>query len=602
MHRHLPPVLIATVLSAAIGTAVAQPPDHAVGQPPMFGKGHPFDTGDLPPGRTRDRLDALPVPARERALDWLHRFDFPEADLDALQIDDEGGVFYADPVPPAPASGEEEGPGTDAPATEPAANAADNAFTLHSRIDAANVVYLDFDGHVISGTAWNSSTDPLYAKPFDLDGDPSTFSAAERAAIAEIWHRVAEDFAPFDIDVTTEEPVVFDGYTGRVLITSRTDAYGTAMPYQTAGGVAYIGVWGRSDYPTRYSPALVYYDNLSRGTTYIAEASAHEFGHNLGLSHDGNGSTTYYAGHGSGYTSWAPIMGNSYYNNVTQWSKGEYSGANNTQDDLAVIASGLDWAGDDHGDGLGSATPLAVNTDGQVLVSNPELDPNNIFPENKGVIDDVQDSDVFWFSAGSGQVNLTVNPAWDAFYRTGKRGANLDVQVRLLDANGQTVATSDPTSDTYSTVSANVPAGVYYVEVSGVGNGNYSAYASQGQYFIAGSIPPGGEVIEVPPQAGFNFGCMDLGCSFSDASSDSDGGIIAWAWDFGDGSGSTARNPSHSYAAGGSYSVTLTVTDDSGLTDTVSQNSDRQRAQYRTHGRLRILLHRPGLQLQRQLQ
>jgi PKD repeat protein len=571
MHRHLPPILIATVLSAAIGSAMAQPPDHANGKPPMFGKGHPFDVGDLPPGRMRDRLDALPVPARERALDWLHRFDFPAADLDALRIDDEGAVFYVDPVPPAAAPGEEEAAGAEDPSTEQAANAADNAFTLHSRIDAPHVVYLDFDGHTISGTAWNGSTDPLYARPFDLDGNPSSFSEAERAAIAEIWHRVAEDFAPFDIDVTTEEPASFDGYTGRVLITSKTDANGRAMPSNSGGGVAYVGVWGRSDYATRYSPALVYYDNLAKGTTYIAEASAHEFGHNLGLSHDGNGSTTYYAGHGSGNTSWAPIMGNSYSNNVTQWSRGEYSGANNTQDDLAIIASGLDWAGDDHADDLAGATPLALQADGQVLVSNPQHDPNNLYPENKGVIDDAADQDLFVVSAGAGQLELTVNPAWDAFYRTSKRGANLDIQAQLLDASGQTLASSDPASDTHAAVSASVTAGTYYLRVSGVGNGNYSDYASAGQYFVAGSVPPGGGAIDVPPQAAFNYGCMDLSCSFSDASGDADGSIVARAWDFGDGSSSTERNPGHSFAAAGSYNVTLTVTDDSGLTGNISR-------------------------------
>ena len=39
------------------------------------------------------------------------------------------------------------------------------------------------------------------------------------------------------------------------------------------GGVAYVGVWGYSLYPTKYSPALVYYDNLAGSPTYIAEAN-----------------------------------------------------------------------------------------------------------------------------------------------------------------------------------------------------------------------------------------------------------------------------------------------------------------------------------------
>ena len=169
---------------------------------------------------------------------------------------------------------------------------------------------------------------------------------------------MAEDLAPFDIDVTTEEPSSFDRYTGHVLITHTVDATGKQMPSNGGGGVAYVNVFGRSDYHSYYSPALVYYDHLGNGgQTYVAEASSHEFGHNLGLSHDGaNPSTQYYQGLGSGLVSWAPIMGNSYYNNVTEWSKGEYPDANQTQDDLAIIEGKLGYTPDDHGDTFATAT------------------------------------------------------------------------------------------------------------------------------------------------------------------------------------------------------------------------------------------------------
>jgi PKD repeat protein len=69
------------------------------------------------------------------------------------------------------------------------------------------------------------------------------------------------------------------------------------------------------------------------------------------------------------------------------------------------------------------------------------------------------------------------------------------------------------------------------------------------------------------PTASFTHGCTDLDCSFTDTSTDSDGTVVSWSWDFGDGSTSTAQNPSHSYASGGSYTVSLTVTDDDGATE-----------------------------------
>src|SRR5205823_7548933 len=65
-----------------------------------------------------------------------------------------------------------------------------------------------------------------------------------------------------------------------------------------------------------------------------------------------------------------------------------------------------------------------------------------------------------------------------------------------------------------------------------------------------------------PRSAPYSCSCHGRACSFSDQSSDPDGSIASWQWTFGDGtSGSTAQNPSHTYSAGGSYTVTLTVKD-----------------------------------------
>jgi len=75
----------------------------------------------------------------------------------------------------------------------------------------------------------------------------------------------------------------------------------------------------------------------------------------------------------------------------------------------------------------------------------------------------------------------------------------------------------------------------------------------------------------IAPVAAFTLSCPTLTCSFTDASSDADGTIVSRSWNFGDGQTSTATNPSHSYAAGGTYTVTLTVTDNDGKADSASQ-------------------------------
>lgn len=68
--------------------------------------------------------------------------------------------------------------------------------------------------------------------------------------------------------------------------------------------------------------------------------------------------------------------------------------------------------------------------------------------------------------------------------------------------------------------------------------------------------------VNQPPVANFTVTANALLASFSDASSDSDGSVLAWAWNFGDGSTSNLKNPTHTYAAAGTYKVSLVVTDD----------------------------------------
>jgi PKD repeat protein len=76
----------------------------------------------------------------------------------------------------------------------------------------------------------------------------------------------------------------------------------------------------------------------------------------------------------------------------------------------------------------------------------------------------------------------------------------------------------------------------------------------------------------LPPTANFTFTTNNLTANFTDTSTDSDGTIVSWAWNFGDSGTSTQQNPSHTYAAAGTYTVGLTVTDDDGATGYISKS------------------------------
>jgi PKD repeat protein len=86
----------------------------------------------------------------------------------------------------------------------------------------------------------------------------------------------------------------------------------------------------------------------------------------------------------------------------------------------------------------------------------------------------------------------------------------------------------------------------------------------------------GGNVTEppaanTPPVAKFGVTCVQLTCTFSDSSTDAEGSIKAWKWDFGDGNTDPNQNPVHAYAAAQTYSASLTVTDDSNATNSVTK-------------------------------
>ena len=75
----------------------------------------------------------------------------------------------------------------------------------------------------------------------------------------------------------------------------------------------------------------------------------------------------------------------------------------------------------------------------------------------------------------------------------------------------------------------------------------------------------------IPPTANFTYTTSGLTANFTDTSTDSGGTVVSWNWSFGDATISTVENPSHLYTSAGTYTVTLSVTDNEGATGTTSK-------------------------------
>ena len=126
--------------------------------------------------------------------------------------------------------------------------------------------------------------------------------------------------------------------------------------------------------------------------------------------------------------------------------------------------------------------------------------------------------------------------------------------------DGTTATAKNPTK-TYTT------AGTYTVTLTVTDNAGTASTATSKSVNVTAPPPAPNQ----GPTAAFTSSCTYLACTFTDGSTDSDGTVTGWSWNFGDGTTSTLRNPSKTYATAGSYTVTLTVTDNAGATSPASQ-------------------------------
>ena len=415
-----------------------------------------------------------------------------------------------------PAPDQPQPSGTGGPAAAPVAAATpvalaltiadQDVFNLETNPGASKTVYLNFRGANLSGTQWipSGSSWNGVAPAFTLDSDTSTnFSAAELAAIKEIFARVACDYAPFNVNVTTKAPT-----SDRINRSSSSDSvYGTVClfsnissqtGYANAGGVAYVGVFNSVN-AEAYKPALVFPNKLGNNAKSIAEAASHEIGHNLNLSHDGTtGGSAYYSGQGSN-PGWAPIMGVGYYKTLTQFSRGSYSGANNTENDFSQIAGeGVGYWQDVIGNDRATASSLTLtDADGDGLSDKLQVGGTIELTASNGL--GTPDRDFYSFLAPSdGSVTINVrnalyyfDPAAAQYTFAPVPGGfgNLRLDARLENASGivladwSTNASLDVTNFSVSGLSAGQD---YYLSVFANASSpdGEDTYGSLGDYVL----------------------------------------------------------------------------------------------------------------------
>lgn len=400
------------------------------------------------------------------------------------------------------------------------AQAHPTAPAFSSRPGAPYTMYLDFSGFSYTnpqtGNTWGGQT-PGVTPAYNGQAG-ATFTTTEQANIKNIWTRISDAYSMFDINVTTVDPAVAAGQaasdvtrfnyyeaTPRMMHTVIGD--GASNFFGNAGGVSYVGVMHNASDGSGYHTNWAFVNRLGGVNAFhnIFTASAHELGHSVSLSHQGDYTASsqiadYSTNNGSGVI--APTMGVAYGAGRSVWRLGHVGVTTVQNDPLSILTNNPTLNGyvnDGIGRSQGTATPLPMNGSSinnllanGVIVPASTTNPNPIGEAN-------YTSGYFSFTTSGGIANIILNAGRQAITPgVADPDAALDGTLRILDSMGNIIAQA-ATSSLGETININLAAGNYYIQVASAGGKQASLgptgtwldaqFFDMGSYFLTGVIP-----------------------------------------------------------------------------------------------------------------